>query len=279
MRPSVHPVPRIERRSGRTLMRQLRRRRAPRHDRPPSGCASRTGRPSRSREALVGAPCDVPPTLIDGDTAEVACVVTNPDGSEGVWSFAVASVSHVAIAPSYVETRPAPLSRDTCRETPPDGQFPELHAKRHRAEHGDRLSRRRRTDIAFQSLRQRSTSWSTSSAGSPPTAHLAGLTPGVPHGQPTHGRRTVCRNRGSDYHVASSYSATDDLARTRSTLLDLQRLRGYGPYRRGTDPLNRRDSDCHSGSWAADGHHIRQSQSRCATAQDGHRVRDVRDPR
>jgi hypothetical protein len=70
-----------------------------------------------------GASCMIPPTLLDGSTVDVVCPIVNQDGSEGTWSFTVRSDSTIVATPTYVETKPAPLTRATCKETPPEGQF------------------------------------------------------------------------------------------------------------------------------------------------------------
>jgi hypothetical protein len=69
-----------------------------------------------------GAACNIPTEVVEGSSKAVTCPVANGDGSEGVWSFTVDAASTVS-GQSYVETKAAPLTRDNCQETPPEGQF------------------------------------------------------------------------------------------------------------------------------------------------------------
>jgi hypothetical protein len=69
-----------------------------------------------------GASCNIPADIVEGSSEAVTCPVANFDGSEGVWSFTVDSASTVS-SQSYSETKAAPLTRDNCQETPPEGQF------------------------------------------------------------------------------------------------------------------------------------------------------------
>ena len=68
-----------------------------------------------------GLTCAIPETIVDSGSA--SCIAANPDGSEGVWNIRFVSDFTVPEAPTYTETKAAPLTRASCTETPPDGQF------------------------------------------------------------------------------------------------------------------------------------------------------------
>lgn len=55
-----------------------------------------------------GTVCTYPATIVAGQISVINCPVGNLDGSEGTWSFVLASDSTLQSAVSYTETKPAP---------------------------------------------------------------------------------------------------------------------------------------------------------------------------
>jgi hypothetical protein len=69
------------------------------------------------------AECNFPKSLPADATGHSKCTVVNPDGSEGVWTVDYDTSWKLIGQPAYTETKAAPYNRDTCTETPPEGQF------------------------------------------------------------------------------------------------------------------------------------------------------------
>ena len=59
-----------------------------------------------------GLTCAIPETIVDSGAA--SCIAANPDGSEGVWDIRFVSDFTVPEAPTYTETKAAPLTRASC---------------------------------------------------------------------------------------------------------------------------------------------------------------------